>query len=308
MYNKRQILKILNIRILARHLWVFFSETTHWSNTKTYLKVWYFLYTKKILHLDNPKTFNEKIQYLKLHVNITPECTQMVDKYGVREYIQNKIGEQYLIHLFGVWERFEEIDFSKLPMKFVLKTTHDSGGVVICKNKNLFDYNAARKKLNAHLSRNYYWNGREMPYKNVKPRIIAEEYLVDESGTELKDYKFYCFDGKPKILFLASDRFNKEGKPTKFTYYDMELNILQMKSKGHEKNPNPLIVPNWNKMKELAAILSKGRPFLRVDFYNVNGRIYFGELTFHDGSGVDSYEPKECDRKLGELIDLKKYK
>ena len=291
-------------RIFVVHVWMWISETFHCINSETYLKVMYRLYTKKKLHLDNPKTFTEKLQMLKLYVNITPKCTLMADKYGVREYIKNRIGEEYLITSLGVWDKFDDIDFDKLPEKFVLKTTHDSGGVVLCLDKKNFNKISAKRKLENHLQYNYYWRGREMPYRDIKPRIVAEEYMVDESGKELKDYKFFCFDGKPEILFLASDRFNNEGKLPKFTYYDMELNLLSVKSYGHERNFTPPIIPNWEEMKRLAAELSAGWPHLRVDFYNVNGKIYFGELTFHHDGGVVPFEPEEWDMKLGNMISL----
>lgn len=302
--NIDRIKKGLMPRIFVVHVWMWISETFHCINSETYLKVMYRLYTKKKLHLNNPKTFTEKLQWLKLYVNITPECTLMADKYGVREYIKNRIGEEYLITSLGVWDKFDDIDFDKLPEKFVLKTTHDSGGVVLCLDKTNFNKTSAKRKLENHLQYNYYWRGRERPYRDIKPRIVAEEYMVDESGKELKDYKFFCFDGKPEILFLASDRFNNEGKLPKFTYYDMELNLLSVKSYGHERNFTPPIIPNWEEMKRLAAELSAGWPHLRVDFYNVNGKIYFGELTFHHDGGVVPFEPEEWDMKLGNMISL----
>ena len=293
---------MLNPRVWAFFIWIWISENLHWFSSSFYLKVLYFLRNKEKLNLENPRTFNEKINWLKLHVNITPQCTMMVDKYGVRDYIKDKIGEEYLIPLLGVWNSFDEIDFENLPNEFVLKTTHDSGGVVICKDKNKLNIQEAREKLTKHLRYNYYWRGREIPYRDVKPRIIAEKFMVDESGTQLKDYKIFCFNGKPNILFLASDRYSKGG--VKFTYYDMDLNLLPIKSKGHERDLTPPVVPNWEEMKQLAEILSEGFPHLRVDFYNINGKIYFGELTFHHDSGIVPIEPKEWEYKLGELIRI----
>ncbi len=298
--HKHKLKNVLNPRIWAMLIWIWLSENLHCFSSPFYLKVLYYLRNKEKLNLENPRTFNEKINWLKLHVNVTSQCTMMVDKYEVRNLIKEKIGEQHLIPLLGVWNTFDEIDFDKLPNEFVLKTTHDSGGVVICKDKKQLNIPEARKKLTKHLHYNYYWRGREIPYKNVKPRIIAEKMMVDESGTQLKDYKFFCFNGKPTMLFLASDRFSKGG--VKFTYYDMDLNILPVKSEGHERDLTPPVVPNWEEMKILAGILSEGFPHLRVDFYNICGNIYFGELTFHHDSGIVPFEPKEWEYKLGDMI------
>lgn len=291
---------ILNPRIWAMFIWIWLSENLHCFSSSFYLKVLYFIRNKTILNLKNPATFNEKINWMKLHVNVTSQCTMLVDKYEVRNYIKEKIGEKYLIPLLGVWNSFEEINFDELPKEFVLKTTHDSGGIVICKDKRKMNYSKTNKLLTKHLKYNYYWYGREIPYKNVPPRIIAEKLMKDESGTQLKDYKIFCFNGKPTILFLASDRFSESG--VKFTYYDMDLNLLPIKSEGHERDLTPPIVPNWEDMKRLAGILSSGFPHLRVDFYNINGKIYFGELTFHHDSGIVPIVPKEWEYKLGEMI------
>lgn len=304
--NRSKIKRVINNpRVVLIRLLYQLSTITH-CNSEQYLKVLYRVCTGRKLHLDNPRTFTEKLQYLKLYVNITPECTQMADKYGVRSFIKDKIGEDYLIPMLGVWDQFDDIDFGKLPQQFVLKTTHDSGGVVICHDKSKLDLHGARRLLNRHLKHNYYWEGRETPYKNIKPRIVAEKLMIDESGYDLKDYKLFCFDGIPKILFLASERFDAEGKMQvpKFTYYDMDLNILPIRSKGHDIKRTPPSVPNWEEMKYLAGILSKGKPFLRVDFYNINGRIYFGELTFHHDGGLVPFEPEEWDMKLGDMINL----
>lgn len=287
-----------------RHLWVGLSELTHRPDSEMYLKVLYKLYTKHDLNLKDPKTFTEKIQWLKLNYNITPECVMMADKYEVREYIKGKIGDQYLIPLLGVWDRFEDIDFDSLPNQFVLKTTHDSGGVVICRNKSSFDIKAARKKLSKRLKHNYYWEGREIPYRYIKPRIIAEKYMVDRSSNDLPDFKLFCFDGKPEVLFYASERFNKEGHPPYFTYYDMNLTTLPIQSKGHQNDPRPLMIENWDEMKRLAAKLSEEWPHLRVDLYTINGKIYFGELTFHHDGGFVPFIPDEWDLKLGNMIKL----
>lgn len=257
-----------------------------------------------LLDLKNPKTFNEKLQWLKLH-DRKPEYTKMVDKIEAKEYVASIIGEEYIIPTIGVYNSVDEIDFDTLPKQFVLKCSHDSGGIVICRDKNKLDKKAAIEKLRKGLKQNFYWQNREWPYKNVKPRIIAEIYMEDESGCQLKDYKFFCFDGKPLFLFVATDRGKKDVE-TKFDFFDMEWNHLPF-TNGH---PNSNILPkkpqNFEKMKQLAAMLAKGKTEVRVDLYNVDGRIYFGELTFTHWSGLVPFEPCEWDLKFGQLISLPK--
>lgn len=255
------------------------------------------------LDLSNPQTFNEKLQWLKLH-DRKPEYTMMVDKYKVREYIKEKLGGEYLIPLLGVWDKAEDINFDKLPNRFVLKCNHNSGlGMYICKDKSKLTENqikAIRKNLAKGLQQDYYLTGREWPYKNVPRKIIAEKYMEDETG-QLRDYKFYCFNGEPKIIMINSDR--EIGK-TKADYFDMDFNWLDLKWGYEHALVKPSKPINFEKMKELAVILSKDVPELRVDFYEVNNKIYFGELTFFDGSGFDKIEPKEWDEKLGDWITL----
>lgn len=274
----------------------------NWMPDALYLKIAFPTFTGYKLNLKNPKTYNEKLQWLKLH-DRNPAYTQMVDKFAVREYIAKKIGEGYLIPLLGVWDRFEDIDFSKLPNQFVLKPTHDSGSVIVCKDKAKLDIADARKKINKSLKRNYYYSGREWPYKNVKPRIIAEKYMVDESGYELKDYKFFCFDGIPRAMFVASDRQVK-GEEVKFDFYDMNFEHLPF-VQGHPKSNRQIQRPeSFERMKELAGILSKGISHVRVDFYDINGQIYFGELTFSHFGGWVPFVPKEWDEIFGSWINL----
>lgn len=273
-------------------------------NDEEFLKKKFRLCIGKELNLENPQTFNEKLQWLKLY-DRKPEYTQMVDKYEAKKWIAERIGEEYIIPTLSVWDSFDEIDFDKLPNQFVLKTTHDSGGVVICRDKNNFDKKEAKKKLEKSLKRNYYWHGREWPYKNVKPRILAEVYMVDESGYELKDYKFFCFNGKMKVFFVAKDR-QKEGEETKFDFFDENFEHLPF-TNGHPNSEPPYFKPeNFEKMKELAEKLSQGIPHLRVDFYNINGRIYLGELTFSHWSGFVPFEPEEWDYTLGSWLELPK--
>lgn len=260
---------------------------------------------RKDLSLENPKTFNEKVQWLKLY-DRKPEYTIMVDKYKVREYIKEKLGEEYLIPLIGVWDSPDEIDFDKLPNQFVLKCNHNSGlGMCICKDKSKLNIKKVKEELRKGLKQDYYLTGREWPYKDVPRKIVCEKFMVDESGYELKDYKYFCFNGEPKIMFIASDR-QIIGEETKFDFYDMNFNHLPF-TNGHPCSKKKIACPKaFDKMKELAAVLSKDIPLLRVDFYEINGKVYFGELTFSHWSGMVPFEPKEWDYKLGEWIDLKK--
>lgn len=268
-----------------------------------YIKLCYRARIGKELNLNNPQTFNEKLQWLKLY-DRNPEYTEMVDKYEAKKYVADIIGDKYIIPTLGLWNKFEDINFEKLPNQFVLKCTHDSGGLVICKDKSKLNLKEAKRKISKSLKTNYYYHSREWPYKNVKPRIIAEQYMVDESGTELKDYKFFCFNGEPKLLYIAKDR----PYATKFNYYDM--NFKKLPFKQHYENFNDCIEKpkGFDKMVELSKKLSKNIPHVRVDFYDINGKVYFGELTFYHLSGFEKFEPEEWDRKLGDMLKLPKEK
>ncbi|MDY5122817.1 MAG: ATP-grasp fold amidoligase family protein [Treponema sp.] len=288
-------------KILPDNL-VYFFACKPWLSDEKYLKQKYKKIFRKDLNLENPQTFSEKLQWLKLY-NRNPEYTKMVDKYEAKKYVASIIGEEYIVPTYGVWNKFSEIDFESLPNQFVLKTTHDSGGVVICKDKAKFDYKAAKKKLTKSLKRNYYWLGREWPYKNVKPRIIAEKYLEDKGTGELRDYKFFSSAGKVLYLFVVSDRQLKNSD-TKIDYFDLDYNRLILKN-GYEMSAKIPEKPlNFTKMLRLAETLSKNIQFVRVDFYEHNGNVYFGELTFFDDSGFTPFEPEIWDYKLGEMIHL----
>ena len=253
------------------------------------------------LDLDNPQTYNEKLQWLKLH-DRNPEYITMVDKYAVKQYVADKIGEQYIIPTLGVWDRFDDIDFNSLPNQFVLKCTHDSGGLVICKDKSEFDKEKARKKINQSLNRNYYYVGREWPYKNVKPRIIAEQYMEDAETRELRDYKFFCFDGVAKAIFIATDRGSSE--ETKFDFFDMNFNHLDFTNGHPNATPYPAKPKSFELMIDLASVLSQEIPHVRVDFYEVNGHVYFGEMTFYHWSGFTAFDPPKWDKTFGDWIKL----
>lgn len=276
-----------------------------WLNSlpdKTYLSILYRAHFKKRMNWENPKTFNEKLQWLKVYDRNDAYC-EMVDKYAAKQFAAAIIGSEYIVPaLAEPWDAFEEIDFEALPDQFVLKTTHDCGGVWICKDKNTADYQEAASFLQKHLQRNYYLTCREWPYKNVKPRIFAEKYLSAADG-DLKDYKFLCFNGVPKLMFIASER-QSEKEETKFDFFDMDFNHLPIVN-GHPNSVHTPIRPiHFERMKELAAALSEGIPHLRVDFFECDGKLYLGELTFCHWGGLVPFEPEEWDDILGSWIRL----
>lgn len=273
----------------------------NWSDEK-YLKYKFKLVFGKELNLKNPQTFSEKLPWLKIY-DRKPIYTTMVDKYEAKKYVADIIGKEYIISTLGVWDKFEDIDFDKLPSQFVLKCTHDSGGLVICRDKSKFDYKFAKKKINKSLKRNYFWQGREWPYKNVKPRIIAEKYMEDPQTKDLKDYKFFCFNGEPQFLFIATDRASKT-EETKFDFYDIKFNHLPF-TNGHPNSKKCIDKPQtFNEMIRLVSILSKDIPHVRVDFYEIAGKLYFGELTFSHWSGFMPFQPPEWDKKIGDWLIL----
>ena len=269
---------------------------------KAHIRLMYRAHMGKKLDLRDPETYNEKLQWLKLY-DRRREYTQMVDKYGVREYVSKMIGEEYLIPLLGKWDDPEDIDFHALPEQFVLKCNHDSGSVIICRSKADLDIAKVRKKLKRHLKRGTYIYGREWPYKNVIPCVIAEQYLEDAQTSELRDYKFFVFDGAVKAMFIATDRHCKT-RPTAFDFFDADFQHIDMRH-GH---PNAGVVPekprNFERMKELAQKLAAGLSQVRVDFYEVNGRIYFGEITFFHHGGFTPFDPEEYDTLWGSWINL----
>lgn len=279
-----------------------YRRMLNWLPDKAFLEAAFRARFGRKLDLKNPKTFNEKLQWMKLY-NRKPEYTMMVDKYLVREYVQEKLGEEYLIPLLGVWDDPDKIDFDNLPMQFVLKCNHNSGlGMCICKDKNNLDIAQVKNELRKGIEQDYYLTGREWPYKNVPRRIIAEKYMVDESGYELKDYKYYCFDGKVKIVMINSDRMSSE--ETKANYFDENYQPLDFVW-GYENAKIPPTKPEkFEEMKCLAERLSEGIPHVRIDFYQTPHGIFFGEMTFFDGCGFDAIEPIEWDYKIGSWINL----
>lgn len=268
-----------------------------------FLEMRYSLSFGRRLSFENPQTYSEKLQWLKLY-NRRPEYTNMVDKYAAKKYVADIIGEKYIIPTYGIWDNPEMIEWDKLPNQFVLKTTHDSGGVVICRNKMLFDRTAAINKLCKALKTDFYWRNREWPYKNVPRRIIAEKYIESCRDThELPDYKFFCFDGVVKALFIATDRQNPE-EEVKFDYFDADFNPLPFRQGHQHAKIMPAKPRNFDLMKKIAAKLSDGIPHVRVDLYEVDGQVYFGELTFFHFSGFSPFYPVEWDNIFGDMLTL----
>lgn len=270
---------------------------------KLYLKVMFYRHFHKILNFKKPKTLNEKIQWLKIN-DRNPEYTRLVDKYEVRNYIADVLGERYLIPLLGVWDSVDEINYDALPNQFVLKCNHDSKGVVICKDKKNFNFKATKNMLNNHLKKNGYWYGREWPYKNVKPCIIAEKYMVDESTIELKDYKIMCFNGVPDNIMVCYSRKNGHAD---YDFFDLSWNWLPY-NKGDEHLDRNFTIPkpkSLNKMIEIAQKLSKDYYFARIDLYDIEGQAYFGEITFYPASGLDKDITETTDYLLGSKLSLR---
>ncbi len=267
---------------------------------KVYLKKLYRQRTGKELNLKNPQTFTEKLNWLKLY-DRRPEYTMMVDKYAVRDYVAEKIGEEYLVPLVGTWESVEDIPFDELPDQFVLKCNHDNG-VIICRDKKNFDVEAAKRELQFHLSRDYYKKCREWPYKNVKRRIIAEKYISEGTDAPLVDYKFFCFNGEAKALFIATNR----PYDTRFDFFSRDFTHLPIIN-GHPNSDNVIKRPdNFEEMLFVAEKLSSGMPHVRVDLYNLDGRVFFSEMTFHHFGGFHPFEPEEWDGKVGSWLELPK--
>lgn len=252
----------------------------------------------------NPTTFNEKLQWLKLY-NRNPLYTTLVDKYAVKEWVANKIGEEYIIPTYGVWDSFDQICFNNLPNQFVLKTTHAGGssGVVICRDKNSFDFADAKARLTASLKSNTYLIGREWPYKDVQRRIIAEKYLASDSiANDLLDYKFMCFNGKVKCCFVCTGRFAEDG--LKVTFYDNDWQIMPFE-RSHPREFTPIQKPaSYERMKVAAEKLSEELPFARIDFYEINNQPHFGEITLYPGGGNEAFQPEDWDEKFGKMLKL----
>lgn len=274
------------------------QKCPHLMSDKFYLSVLWKMKMGYKLDWKHPKTFNEKLQWLKLYNHDALYIT-LVDKYRVKQWVAEKIGKQYVNPTLAVYNSVDEIDLDALPAQFVLKCNHDSGSVVICKDKATFDLDAAKRKLRVAMKKNFYWEAREWPYKNVKRVILADEYLDDHLGDELRDYKFYCFNGEPKIVYCTN-----KGRDIYENFYDMDFNTMDISHGFRRFEPEITKPEGFETMKRNAALLSAGIPFVRVDFNEVEGRVLFGEFTFFDWAGFCKIQPKEWDDILGDWIKL----
>lgn len=274
---------------------------------ETQIRWMYYASLGKRLNLNDPKTFNEKLQWLKLF-DRNPLYSTLVDKYAVKEFVKERIGTQYVIPTYGVWNSFDEIDFDILPDQFVLKTTHDGGGngVIICQNKKHFNIKKSKSILEKSLKRNVYKDLREWPYKNVKPRILAEALLTND-GKPLKDYKIHNFNGISRFILVCQDRYEESGLTEDFFTTNWER--IPVRRPKHPNSVRPIEVPaELTEMLELSCRLSTGIPFVRVDFYVSDGKVYFGEMTFYPTSGYTAFVPEDYDNIFGQWIDLSKVK
>lgn len=259
------------------------------------------------LDLENPQTFNEKIQWLKLN-DRNPKHTMLVDKYEAKRLVADTIGESHIIPTLGVWDKFDDIDFSILPNQFVLKCTHDSGGLIICRDKKKFNKKSAKKKIEKCLKHNFYYGQREWAYKNIKPRIIAEEYMEDETAKQLgssglTDYKIFCFNGKPEFIYVFCGLENHE--TAQIGFLTMEWEFADFKRSDYQSlTALPDKPKRFDEMIEYARKLSKNEKFVRIDFYEINTRVYFSEVTYYPCSGYMPFDPIEWDNKIGRMLKL----
>lgn len=282
---------------------LFLKKSLRFIPDKSYIKLYYRLRVGKRLNSRDPVTLNEKLQWLKFNYRF-PLQSIVSDKLLVRDYVSNKVGEEYLIPLLGVWENFGEIDFKELPDEFVLKCNHDSGGLIVCKDKKNLNLRDARKKIEKSLKSNFYYVGREYQYKNIKPMIICEQF-ISENGLVPIDYKIYCFNGKPDVILVCKDRFRNNTHKASYLFFDQNWNFLPL-NKGDENISSPKIEKpiNLDKMLDIAKKLSQDFVFARIDLYNINGKIYFGEITLSPNSGFDADITYETDKMFGKKLKI----
>lgn len=265
---------------------------------KLYISVLYRIKFKQMLNWKNPQTFNEKLNWIKLY-HREHRFTTMADKYEVKKYVANIIGEEYIVPNYGVWDNYDNIPFDRLPKQFVMKMTHDSFGAIVCRDKYQFDHARAKIAVKSSVERNWYPFNREWVYKDIKPRIIIDKFLDDYSGHELRDYKFWCFDGEPKVMYLT----NKASCVFE-NFYDMDFKPLDIDHGFKRHNPEFDKPEEFELMKQLARKLSKDIPFVRIDFFYVENKVYFGEYTFYDWGGMKPFRDLKWDIILGSWIKL----
>ena len=295
-------MKKLSSKVFAKFWWMFRCDERlrHWDDER-YLRLLYRARIGRGLDLENPRAFNEKLQWLKLY-DRNPLYTTLVDKAAVKPWVAERIGWEHVVPTIGVWDSFDAIDFDALPDRFVLKCTHDSGGLAICRDRATFDVEAARRKIERSLARNYFWSGREWPYREVPPRILAEEYLDPSAGRmDLTDYKFMCFGGRALCIFTCTGRAERD---LRVDFFDLGWNRLPFTRHYPASDVPPEPPACLREMVVMSEILAEGVPFVRVDFYEAAGRAYFGELTLYPGSGMEEFDPERWDYELGSWLEL----
>lgn len=291
MRSLEQFLSILNYRGYLKFI-----------PDKVWIKYKYKQVYHRSLNLDCPETFNEKLQWLKLNYK-NPVCIDMVDKIKAKEYVSNKIGREYIIPTLGVWNSYNDIEWRHLPDQFVLKCNHDSGGLVICRDKNSLDVKSVKRKIVKCLNTNYFWHGREWVYKQIEPKIFAEIYMEDKNCRQLTDYKFYCFNGEVKCLYVSTGL--EDHKTARMGFFDLDFRPLPFKRLDYlPYSIQPEKPKRFEEMLNIAEKLSKGFPFLRVDLYEINDKVYFSELTFFPSSGWMLIDPEEWDYIIGSWLEL----
>jgi hypothetical protein len=279
--------------------WFMYRVCPNWMSDRFYLEMYYLFTKREHLNLDNPKTFNEKLQWLKIY-NRNPEYVRLVDKYLVKEWVAGKIGYQYIIPTLAKFDTADELSIDQLPNQFVLKCNHDSGSVIVCKDKATFDLEQARTFYKDRLQFNYFDVCGEWVYRDVPRCIIAEQYMEEFGNADLMDYKFFCFDGVPRIMYMSRDH----AAQCTTDFFDMEFNRLPIRMQAPPSKETPAKPAQFEDMKRLAAVLSQGIPQVRVDFYIINNQIYFGELTFYHCGGMVTVQPYEWNLKMGDMINL----
>lgn len=295
------IIKLMKISFF-KNLYILFTRMCSVLPDSIYLRLIYFIRMKRPLHLKHPRSFNEKLQWLKLHDPQRLQYIPMVDKAKVRDYISEKIGSQFLVPLLGIYDSVEQIDLSVLPEQFVVKCTHDSGSVIVCHNKREFD-ESKKTQLRRALQRKYYYASREYALKFAEPKIIIEKYLSNEGEDGLLDYKFYCFYGEPKYLYVSGGL--QDHSKAKISFYNIDLSDAPFQRNDYlQFEEIPYVPKRYDEMLEIARKLSAGIPFVRVDLYEVEEKIYFSELTFYPCNGMMPFKPKEWDNILGKELDL----
>lgn len=296
----RRIIKIVsNPKRTIRFFLTSIIQKNHYLfPDKFCVKTLYRIHFGESLNLDNPSSFNEKLNWLKLY-NRNPLYSDLADKYTVKQYVASIIGSEHVVKCLGVWDSFDEIDFDSLPDQFVIKATHDSGGVIICRDKSSFDKLSAKKKIDSVFKRNFYYISWEWPYKNIRPRVIVDEFLDDGRKGELQDYKFWCFNGKPTYMYITN-----KGADIYENFYDMDFTPVDINHGFPRYKPEYPKPQCFDEMKEYASKLSKDIPFVRVDFFVVKNHVFFGEFTFFDWGGEQPFANKNTDIELGHYIEL----